>query len=298
MSCCLISTRTMSNPIQSSSSLFAIPTYDSSLFQRINELPTYLPPSTNEESIRDILSITATITILHIILLLILQRQLGKAPSKSAWKASYQLTNLLVNLSLGSLGIYYELSASHTDPSILNKITGYTDTRYFATIQIGYQLWALPIGIWFVDETTSMMVHHVAVICVASTSAFVTCGFRYFTPFFYGVIEISSVPLSIMNAFKNNPTWMDRYPSWYANVRLLFGVTFLVVRVVLWTPFYWNFITLAMMLLRSSVGSTKIILLALFNGSSFVLTMLQYFWASKIVSAMVKAARKKELKVE
>ena len=66
----------------------------------------------------------------------------------------------------------------------------------------------------------------------------------------------------------------------YSNVRLLFGVTFLIVRVVLWTPFYWDFITLAMMLLRScEAGSTKVIL-ALFNLSSLVLTMLQYFWSA------------------
>ena len=212
--------------------------------------------------------------------------------SKAAWKASYQLTNLLVNLCLGTLGIYYELSGSRVDHSIENKIIGYSDIRYFAIIQIGYQLWALPIGILFVGETTSMIIHHVAVICVASTSTFLTCGFRYYIPFFYGVIEISSVPLSVMNAFKNNPDWIKKYPGIYGKVRLLFGVTFLLVRVVLWTPFYWDFIVLAMMLLRSSVGSTKIIL-ALFNFSSIVLTMLQYFWATKILSAMMKGGPKK-----
>eukprot|EP00956_Cyclotella_meneghiniana_P007901 scaffold10488_cov67-Cyclotella_meneghiniana.AAC.18 len=140
--------------------------------------------------------------------------------SKAAWKASYQLTNLLVNLLLGSLGIYYELlSNSHTDHSILNKIIGYSEIRYFAIIQIGYQLWALPIGILFVGEQTSMIIHHVAVIAVA---------------------KISSVPLSVMNAFKNNPEWIKKYPGVYS----------------------------------------------------------KYFWASKIVSAMIKGGpKKKEKKV-
>lgn len=194
-------------------------------------------------------------------------------------KASYQLTNLLVNLSLGLLGIYYELfSGSQVDHSIANKIMGHPELRYFAIIQIGYQLWGLPIGIFCVNETSSMIVHHVAVICVASTSTFLTCGFRYFTPFFYGVIEISSVPLSVMNSFKNNPDWITRYPNLYGKVRLVFGLTFLAVRVVFWTPFYWDVIVLAMMLWRSSVGSTKVIL-GVFNASSMVLTLLQYFWA-------------------
>lgn len=95
-----------------------------------------------------------------------------------------------------------------------------------------------------------------------------------------------------MNAFKNNPEWIKAYPVMYSQVRLLFGLTFLLVRVVFWTPFYWDFITLAMMLLRSSEGSTKVIL-ALFNLSSMVLSALQYFWASKIISAMVKGGPKK-----
>lgn len=280
--------------------LFSIPAYDAELFQRIHETPTYLSQEENESSIRDICTVAAVITAVHLFLLFSIKLIKSgcddkNAASKAAWKASYQLTNLLVNLYLGTLGIYYELSGSHFDHSIVNKITGYAEIRYFATIQIGYQLWALPIGILFVGEQTSMIVHHIAVICVASTSTFLTCGFRYFIPFFYGVIEISSVPLSVMNAFKNNPDWIKAYPDIYGKVRLLFGITFLVVRVVLWTPFYWDFITLAMMLWRSSEGSTKVIL-GVFNAASIVLTMLQYFWASKIVSAMVKVGSKKKAK--
>lgn len=229
------------------SSLFAIPSYDDALFKRIHEAPTYLTKHENEESANQILKVFSAITILHLLLLFIMkmlipssssQTQKSKQEtSKAAWKASYQLTNLLVNLLLGSLGIYYELlSNSHTDHSILNKIIGYSEIRYFAIIQIGYQLWALPIGILFVGEQTSMIIHHVAVIAVASVSCFLTCGFRYFNPYFYGFIEISSVPLSVMNAFKNNREWIKKYPGLYSKVRLVFGLTFLLVRVIIWTP--------------------------------------------------------------
>jgi hypothetical protein len=209
-------------------------------------------------------------------------------------KASYQLTNLLVNLILGLTGIYYEVFKVHDEEPVIKMIMGYDDLRLFAIAQIGYQAWALPIGLFFVGETTSMLIHHVAVICVASTSAFLHCGFRFFTPYFYGVIEISSVPLSIMNAFKNNPKWIDARPDLYSTIRLVFGLTFLLVRVIMWTPFYWKFFSLAMMLLYSTeMGSTKIIL-ALFNFSSVVITFLQYFWASKIISAMLKLGKKKQ----
>ena len=240
----LLATMVDSSSTSTRSSLFAIPSYDDALFKRIHEAPTYLTKHENEESTHKILQVLAAITILHLLLLFIMKmlpssssQKSKQEQSKAAWKASYQLTNLLVNLLLGSLGIYYELlSNSHTDHSILNKIIGYSEIRYFAIIQIGYQLWALPIGILFVGEQTSMIIHHVAVIAVASVSCFLTCGFRYFNPYFYGFIEISSVPLSVMNAFKNNPEWIKKYPGVYSKVRLVFGLTFLLVRVIIWTP--------------------------------------------------------------
>lgn len=93
-----------------------------------------------------------------------------------------------------------------------------------------------------------------------------------------------------MNGFKDNKLWIKQYPEMYSTVRLVFGCLFLLVRVVLWTPFYWNFFALASMLLYSSeVVSTKIIL-ALFLTASLVLTFLQYFWARKIISALVKGS--------
>lgn len=91
-----------------------------------------------------------------------------------------------------------------------------------------------------------------------------------------------------MNSFKNNKHWIKAYPEMYTAVRLVFAISFLLVRVVLWTPFYWSFFALASMLLYSSEALSTKIILTLFNGSSLVLTGLQYFWAIKIVSAVVK----------
>jgi hypothetical protein len=275
-----------------------IPEYDPVLFGELHELSTFLPTEEIEDSIRGILRVSGIITIFHLILLSIVKvwmkkRNAGgesaddkKAASLAAWKASYQLTNLFVNLTLGCLGIYHTANLPSGE-SIANKVVGYEHMKMFGVIQVGYQLWALPIGIFFVGELKSMIVHHVAVICVGSISAFVRAGFRYYVPYFYGLIEISSVPLSIMNSFKNNKHWIKAYPEYYSAVRVVFAVSFLLVRVILWTPFYWEFYALESMLLYSSeILSTKVIL-TLFNLASLILTMLQYFWASKIISALV-----------
>mmetsp|Transcript_31239 Transcript_31239/g.46670 ORF Transcript_31239/g.46670 Transcript_31239/m.46670 type:complete len:287 (+) Transcript_31239:194-1054(+) len=270
--------------------------YDSALFDAIHrDVPTFLPPEDHKAAITWILSIAGAITLFHLVLLQMVKVWQGsKETTHAAWKASYQLTNLLVNLILGCVGIYYQLFKIKSDEAILDRIVGNEHMMLFSAGQVGYQLWALPIGIIFVGETKSMIIHHVAVICVGSVTAFISSGFRYFTPYFYGAIEISSVPLSVMNSFKNNPDWIKKYPGAYKNVRLVFGITFLLVRVVLWTPIYWNFVSLASMLLYSSdVVSTQIIL-SIFILASLVLTILQYFWASKIVGALVKGGPKKK----
>lgn len=273
-----------------------IPKYDAALFDAIHrDVPTFLPPEDHKEAITWILSIVGVITIIHLVLLQIVKVWQGnKGTTHAAWKASYQLTNLLVNLVLGCVGIYYQLYKVKWDETILDRIVGHEHMMFFSATQVGYQIWALPIGIIFVGETKSMIIHHMAVICVGSVSACISCGFRYFTPFFYGMIEISSVPLSVMNSFKNNPDWIKKYPDIYKNVRLVFGITFLLVRVVLWTPIYGNFFSLVSMLLYSSdIVSTQIIL-SLFILASLVLTILQYFWASKIIAAIVKGGSKKK----
>mmetsp|Transcript_28890 Transcript_28890/g.61001 ORF Transcript_28890/g.61001 Transcript_28890/m.61001 type:complete len:284 (-) Transcript_28890:229-1080(-) len=276
-----------------------IPVYDADVLREIHELPTFLPPDENEETIRSILYVAGIITVVQCCIYAVVKSwknsPKGQELSVDTMKISYQLTNLLVNFTLGVVGIYFQSRIPWRE-SITNKIAGYEHAMILAIGQIGYQIWALPIGLLFVGEAKEMLLHHVAVIGVASVSAFLRCGFRYYVPYFYGVIEISSVPLSVMNQFKNNKHWIKAYPELFGMVKMAFALSFLLVRVVLWTPFYWSFFANASMLLYSSENATTIVILALFNLSSLVLTFLQYYWATKVISAVMNAVRGGERK--
>ena len=150
-----------------------LPTYDEAVFREIHDAPSFLPPNVNQNSIRGVLMVMGCITVLHLALLFIVQR--WTRVGGGSLKASYQLTNLLVNLILGLTGIYYEVFKVHDEEPVIKMIMGYDDLRLFAIAQIGYQAWALPIGLFFVGETTSMLIHHVAVICVAVRSFCAIC---------------------------------------------------------------------------------------------------------------------------
>jgi hypothetical protein len=154
-------------------------------------------------------------------------------------KARYQFTNLCFNLYIGSLGIYYDQYVLPTLPShyydnIIDKIPGHTNIYIFSALQLGYQLWALPVGMFCVKESTEMMVHHLAVVLASTMSGFSYCGFRYFSVYFYGLMELSSIPLAVMNAFKDNPSWVNRYPFLFLLARAAFSFSFLYIRIYMW----------------------------------------------------------------
>ena len=155
-------------------------------------------------------------------------------------KGRYQFTNFCFNIVIGGLGIYYEYWIIPTLPSYhaknaMEKVSQHeTEFYLMSAMQLGYQLWALPIGIYCVQESYEMIFHHLGVVLSATLSGFAYVGFRYWTPYFYGVMEISSIPLAIMNAFKDNREWMQRYKFIYLLTRAAFSFSFLYIRVYMW----------------------------------------------------------------
>lgn len=259
----------------------------------------YFPFESLNESKVEILMVAIVVSVIQLVLFLIVKHnshndskkdeESSKRRRSEHIKRSYQLTNLLVNFFLGTYGIYFFIQKipSVQDISTVEKIEGMRDVTFFANVQIGYQLWAIPVGLFLVNEMGLMIVHHFAVICVASISTFLTNGFRYYTPFFYGVIEISSVPLSLMNMFKNNPEWQKRYPTANHIIRLVFSLTFLTVRVYMWLPLIYDYLRHLGMVLWTSDNFTVTCIYTSMCVSAVLLTFLQLFWASLIVKGMV-----------
>jgi hypothetical protein len=210
-------------------------------------------------------------------------------------KLCYQITNLSVNAFLGILGLYYQLK--HVPPyssmKVADTIVGHDHFTVFAAVQIGYQLWSLPVGIFHVNESHAMLLHHGAVIMVATMSAFFTSGFRYWTPFFYGIIELSSVPLALMNMFKDRRDWIQMYPQGYTAIRLVFCATFLGVRVLWFVPRKVRYLRDHYLLWSFAFRDhTRPVWYVVFMAgvwwSSVFLLGLQLHWGALIVRGLVK----------
>lgn len=214
------------------------------------------------------------------------------SPSASTLKQNrlaYQATNLLVNSFLGVSGIYCELFTKPSRSLLVEEmITNYNQFQFFGTLQLGYQLWAIPVGVWLVHETTPMLVHHFATILVATMSSFCTNGFRFWGAFFYGFIEITSVPLSVMNTFKDHPSWIERHGPFYLVVRLIFALSFLYVRLYLFVPRMYLFLTDLFLITATSNNRFYQAYMAVVWLSSFFLQVLQVWWGWLILKGLLK----------
>jgi len=277
---------------------------DLELISSLHQGPALLPWSQRTASIRLIFCASATIATTYILFLAIFRLLSYKKNNSKRWetpqrqKISYQATNLCVNFFLGTYGIYIwtttvpELSSL----DVTQTISGFQEFTPFAALQIGYNLWSLPMGLLVINESKTMIGHHIATLSVACVSCFSRYGLRYYCPFFYGVIEISSVPLTVMNFMREESYWVS--DALYACVRTVFGAAFLLTRVVFWTPQIYEVLRCAGMLCYTCESGLCTLVTGSFCISAFSLTVLQYYWGLKVVRGLLAILVKKTEKLE
>lgn len=212
-------------------------------------------------------------------------------------KIAYQCTNMTVNLFLGLYGLYCYTGLPPMDSvSIVERISGFKENAVFGALQVGYNLWAIPVGAYFVGEKKEMMIHHVFVIIVGIISAFSINGFRYHAPFFFGVIEISSVPLAMWNLTKSNRSIAEKYLPKIFQGPLVFIILFMLTRVILWTPQIYDVLRMSGLLCYTCLDSSCRISIGIFLLASVMLTLLQYYWACMIVKGIIRRMKTSSIK--
>ena len=252
--------------------------------------PIYLPEEHAREKVLPWIVFTiAAVTALYWMSWPIANQLFGEKQLDNKRKLCYQITNVITNLCLGIAGLYFEYRMLPAEPSI----QGNEHIYHLPGAQIGYQVWGLVVGILLVDEKPEMLGHHLSLGWVACMPAFLVNGFRFWTPYYFGVVELSSVPLGIMNAFKDNKAWTQKYPRFYANIRLIFAITFLIISNVLLVPHldYLRDLFLFTYLLTWENAAFKIYFMSICVGS-FFLFYLQLYWGYLVASGVLKTITK------
>ena len=140
---------------------------------------------------------------------------------------------------------------------------------------------------------TAMVFHH-----------FIACFFsfvlldpyaQFFVMFYYGIIELTNIPLTIMDIFKYFNHWAKQFPLLNQVTRYTFAISFIFLRLICWPIKSWRFISGSIYLLYSGEAhdSTAVALLLI---STIAMTFLQFFWGQKIfASVLFKKEKEKRI---
>lgn len=273
-----------------------------SSFEELRRNPVFLPDEYLIWGAKVVLAITLIITVVNALIYILWKS--NETPSRTkndesfAKRASYQITHFIVNVVLAFTGLYYYTTVTQYPHEVKYRVMGWEDDfAFFCHLQLAYNLWAIPAGIVLVQERYEMIGHHIGVVFVSFISGFLTNGFRFFAPFFFGAVEVSSIPLTVMNIFKSNQDLANKFPTTNTVVSVLFAITFLYIRIILWLPLMYDFLYVVFQTgishpMDFTIGLVQnivsIIPYCLVFASGSFLTCLQLLWGYKVVKALLR----------
>ena len=115
---------------------------------------------------------------------------------------------------------------------------------------------------------------------------------HYYGMYYFGIAELTNIPLTIMDVFKYFKHWAERYPSINGTVRTTFGVSFIILRLILWPIYSYPFWVGSLSMLYNGTAHSSFVV-AYFLLANLFLTGLQFLWGSKIFSSILFKKPKK-----
>lgn len=151
---------------------------------------------------------------------------------------------------------------------------------------ITFQGWNLLLCLFNKDLGDPFMIaHHFATVMLGYFGLFPYV--HYYGLYFFGVAELSNIPLTLVDMFKYFPDLRRKFPMINQASRLIFAASFIFLRILFWTKVSYEFWQSSLTLLYSGEAHS-IFVVTFFLLSNIFLTLLQYFWGFKIVGFFFK----------
>jgi len=224
--------------------------------------------------------------------------------SKSAGVTAHSVVAAMFCISvtiLGSLGWFFpSLAGAATATAAARVVVPLAAVRWLGAFAFGViSFWDIPTCFAVADlRKPTFLIHHFAMAAVASMGIFLP---SYYGFFFLGVVELSSIPLSVYEALERaydiaseadecSPERCERLKGLRDGCQNLATVAFVFMRMYLFTRVtFWGFWPDALSVLPSMAsGSAKrAVRFLMYASASFV--ALQFFWFSQIIQQIVVA---------
>ena len=155
---------------------------------------------------------------------------------------------------------------------------------------LAYQAWNLVASMLMNEfRGIQMIVHHVL---TGSLGYFGLYPYLHFQGlFFFGVTEVTNIPLTAVDFFKQFKNYAKDYPGVYSASRTIFGVSFILVRLIWWPIVCYSFWKDSIELYMSGNAHSNFVVLA-FLVANILLTGLQFIWGRLIVAAVLGSGEK------
>merc|ERR1712000_271943 len=116
---------------------------------------------------------------------------------------------------------------------------------------------------------------------------------QYYALFFFGIAEVTSIPLNVIDVFKYLPHFSARYPGVYSVAKYLFVSGFFLIRIIVWPFFSYELWFGCQDLLLTNTAHSNFVVI-FFLGANLFLTGLQFYWGYLIIRKATATLKKKE----
>lgn len=132
----------------------------------------------------------------------------------------------------------------------------------------------------------TMLMHHIVTgtlgyFCLAPYA-------HYWAPFFFGMVEITNIPLTGMEIFDFFPDYQKKFPLFHDVLRGCFVLGFYIIRLMMWPYIGYYFVKGSLELLFSNEGHSNFVVLFYVLSCAF-LSVLQAYWGFKIACGVKDA---------
>lgn len=166
---------------------------------------------------------------------------------KKPWLAAYEVTTMLYCAWMSYRGLLecmeHLFFSDFAADEVQSRMYSPTPHAIYANNVLGaLVLFEMAMLIVLPEiRTWDAVLHHFAVCTVCSFTFYPRPFGTFYSPFYSGLQELSSVALGIVDIFKQFPSLQEQYIGCYFAGRFLFAILFVAVRLVLWAWVVWYF---------------------------------------------------------
>ncbi len=218
-----------------------------------------------------------------------LYNRFTKKGSRLSDVLAYEFTSFLAVTYLALAGVvaWFELFGVDISDAKAQPLFGRSDfiTDHIISLLAAYQGWNCILCLILRElRTVQMLSHHVfaLVLAVCAMDSFL----NYWTIYFFGITELSSIPLSGITILTHLLGKEKENHPLYKFSKMSFAFSFTVVRIVFWTPYFVHCIQQSFKHYFS--GELYPPYFFIFTSISSLLTVLQYMWFGKIIKNLLR----------